>query len=140
MQTAIKPLNSSAPIWFSWDAKPNANNPIPRYICMLYFAEIQSNSKVREFYITMNGKLLYPLVMSPRYLVTDAIYNDIPYHGFDKYNISLSATANSTLPPIINAVEVFLVLPTTGAATATQDGNQLLFSENKIGHVQLASN
>ncbi|XBJ26818.1 hypothetical protein VPH35_004170 [Triticum aestivum] len=88
-------------------------------------SELESNSKVREFYITMNGKLLYPLVMSPRYLVTAAIYNDKPYHGFDQYNISLNATAISTLPPIINAVEVFLVLPTTGTATATQDVSAL---------------
>ncbi|VAH09501.1 unnamed protein product [Triticum turgidum subsp. durum] len=87
---------------------------------MMYFAELQSNV-VREFYISMNGKLFYPHVMSPRYLVSDAIHNDRPFHGFDRYDISLNATVNSTLPPIINAVEVVSVFPTTGVPTATQD-------------------
>jgi hypothetical protein len=34
----------------------------------------------------------------------------------------LKATANSTLPPIVNAVEIFSVISTANVATDVQDG------------------
>jgi hypothetical protein len=56
------------------------------------------------------------------YLISDTIYNSNPGRGFPHYNISINATANSTLPPMINAVEVFSVIPTTNVGTDSQDG------------------
>ncbi|XP_048546425.1 putative leucine-rich repeat receptor-like protein kinase At2g19210 [Triticum urartu] len=120
MRTAVTSANASSPVRFSWDAVRNANYHVPGYSWMLYFAELQKDA-VRGFYITTNGELSYPHVMTPAYLATDAVFQRKPVHGFDRYEISLNATANSTLPPIINAVEVFSVLPTTGVPTAAQD-------------------
>jgi hypothetical protein len=45
-----------------------------------------------------------------------------PYRGYSQYEISISAAANSTLPPIVNAVEVYSVINTTNVGTDAQDG------------------
>uniref|UniRef100_A0ACD5TF22 Uncharacterized protein n=1 Tax=Avena sativa TaxID=4498 RepID=A0ACD5TF22_AVESA len=37
------------------------------------------------------------------------------------YNMSINATANSTLPPIINALEMYSVIPTTNLGTDSND-------------------
>nr|AWA44823.1 hypothetical protein SO179B13_000003 [Saccharum officinarum] len=42
--------------------------------------------------------------------------------GYTRYNVSLNATANSTLPPMINAMEVFSLIPTTNVGTDSIDG------------------
>ncbi|KAL6620353.1 hypothetical protein ACP70R_035492 [Stipagrostis hirtigluma subsp. patula] len=64
--------------------------------------------------------------IKPVYLYADAIYSRNPYvnvgHSSTPINISINATANSTLPPIINAVEVFYVISTSGDATDSHDG------------------
>ncbi|KAI5019609.1 hypothetical protein ZWY2020_044497 [Hordeum vulgare] len=125
MQTAITPVNSSKPIEFSWDAEPSANDPDPGYICILHFSELQPLpvNAVRQFYVTLNGQLWLGKGFTPQYLYTNAVFNNIPNpnDGSHQYNVSLNATANSTLPPILNALEIFSVLPTTGITTATQD-------------------
>ncbi|VAH09496.1 unnamed protein product [Triticum turgidum subsp. durum] len=123
MQTAITPVNSSSPVVFSWDAEPSANNPDPGYICILHFSELQPLpvNAVRQFYVTLNGQLWLGKGFTPQYLYTNAVFSSFPNNGHHQYNVSLNATANSTLPPILNALEIFSVLPTTGITTATQD-------------------
>lgn len=51
------------------------------------------------------------------------------------YNISINATDNSTLPPIINAIEVFSVIPTTNIGTDLQDASAAMAIKAKY-HVQ----
>ncbi|XP_047044152.1 probable LRR receptor-like protein kinase At1g51890 [Lolium rigidum] len=123
MQTAITPINATSPIEFSWDAQPNVNDPSPGYICVLHLSELQilSGNAVRQFYITVNGEFWDPRGFTPQYLYTNAAYNTDPNHQFHQYNVSLNATANSTLPPILNALEVFSVLSTIGITTAPTD-------------------
>ncbi|VAH09497.1 unnamed protein product [Triticum turgidum subsp. durum] len=76
---------------------------------------------------------LYPMANATQGLVLhtranfgrdDGVILSFPNNGHHQYNVSLNATANSTLPPILNALEIFSVLPTTGITTATQDGKQ----------------
>ncbi|XP_062231940.1 putative leucine-rich repeat receptor-like serine/threonine-protein kinase At2g19230 [Phragmites australis] len=123
MQTAITPLNASKNIDFSWDAVPNQVYPAPGYISNVHVAELRSlaGNATRQFYLTINGKLWYGLPETPHYLFTDVIYDREPHQGFNQYNVSLNATANSTLPPIINAVEVFSVISTANIGTEAQD-------------------
>ncbi|VAH22185.1 unnamed protein product [Triticum turgidum subsp. durum] len=122
MQTAITPINSSSPIDFTWDAQASTtNNPNPGYVWMLYFAELQPTG-VRQFDISLNGK---PWLMNgsctPNNLSTTILYSTKPVYASNQYNISLDATVNSTLPPIINAAEIYSVIPTTSIATTTQE-------------------
>jgi hypothetical protein len=124
MQTAVTPRNASKNIEFSWDPYLQPKDPTPGYIGILHFSELQilPSNATRQFYVNLNGKPWYPEPYTPPYLTTDAIYNSNPNRGLAHYNISINATANSTLPPIINAVEVFSVISTTNVATDSQDG------------------
>ncbi|CAM0954479.1 unnamed protein product [Alopecurus aequalis] len=123
MQTAITPINATSPIEFSWDAEPSANDPAPGYICILHLSELQllPPGAARQFVVTMNGLFWYGRGFSPQYLYSDTLYNTGPNYGFHEYNVSINATANSTLPPILNGLEIFSVVPTTGVPTAAQD-------------------
>ncbi|KAG8067942.1 hypothetical protein GUJ93_ZPchr0005g15525 [Zizania palustris] len=123
MQTAVTPRNASENIRFSWDAVPLPNDPTPGYVAILHFSELQllpANAS-RQLYINLNGKLWYPKVFTPDYLYSDAIFSVDPHRGYSEYNMTLNATANSTLPPAINAVEVFSVISTASVGTDSQD-------------------
>ncbi|KAL6620562.1 hypothetical protein ACP70R_035701 [Stipagrostis hirtigluma subsp. patula] len=128
MQTAVTPRNESGNIEFYWDPEPQPKDPTPGYVGVLHFSELQvvPGNAVRQFYINLNGKPWYPKAFTPEYLYTDASYNSNPVRGFTRYNISINATANSTLPPIINAVEVFSVIPTTNVGTDAQDVSAIM--------------
>uniref|UniRef100_A0ACD5U193 Uncharacterized protein n=1 Tax=Avena sativa TaxID=4498 RepID=A0ACD5U193_AVESA len=133
MQTAITPVKARSPIEFSWDAQPNVNDPSPGYICILHLSELQllPSSALRQFYITLNGELWDPRGFTPQYLYKNSAYNTDPQHAFSQYNVSLNATANSTLPPILNALEVFSVLPTSGITTAASDVSAITAVKDK---------
>ncbi|KAF8715745.1 hypothetical protein HU200_026690 [Digitaria exilis] len=135
MQTAVTPRNASSNIEFFWDNDPQPNDPSPGYIGILHFSEVEllPGSATRQFYININGKQWYPKPFTPEYLYSDAIYNNNPHSGFARYNISLNATGNSTLPPIINAVEVFSVIPTTNVGTDSQDVSAITAIKEKYG-------
>ncbi|KAI5019610.1 hypothetical protein ZWY2020_044498 [Hordeum vulgare] len=132
MQTAIRPRNASQSIEFFWDAEPQPNDPSPGYIAIMHFSELQllPSNAVREFYVNLNGKPWYPSGFTPDYLYSGATYNSLPSRH-SRYNISINATANSTLPPIINAVEVFSVIPTTNIATDSQDVSAIMAIKTK---------
>ncbi|KAF6981696.1 hypothetical protein CFC21_000158 [Triticum aestivum] len=130
MQTAIVTRNTSKNIWFGWeslDAEPRDDDPSrPGYVAILHFAELQllnaSNGELRQFYINLNDELAYPTGFTPEHLVSNAIYDTKPSRH-SGYNFSINATANSTLPPILNAVEVYYVIPTTNLGTDSQDAS-----------------
>lgn len=47
-----------------------------------------------------------------------------PYTDTDniEYNVSVKATSNSTLPPLLNAFELYVIRPATGITTYSEDG------------------
>jgi hypothetical protein len=124
MQTAITPRNASWNIQFSWDPEPRPGDSSPGYIAIMYFAELDnlSSNEARQIFISLNGKRWYSSAFSPEYLFTNAMFDEEPYRGYSQYEISISAAANSTLPPIVNAVEVYSVINTTNVGTDAQDG------------------
>ncbi|CAL4902165.1 unnamed protein product [Urochloa decumbens] len=126
MQTAITPSNASRNIQFSWDPEPQPSDPSPGYIAIMYFSELDnlSSNQVRQFYISLNGKPWYSSAFRPEYLLSNAIFDNEP-NRYSQYSITISATANSTLPPIINALEVFSVMNTTNVGTDAQDVSAL---------------
>lgn len=90
---------------------------------MLHFAELQrlDSNATRQFNVTINGVPWYN-AYTPVYLTADTIYSRGPHQGSSNYSISIRATANSTLPPIINAGEIFNVISTANVGTDVQDG------------------
>uniref|UniRef100_A0A0E0QNS8 Protein kinase domain-containing protein n=1 Tax=Oryza rufipogon TaxID=4529 RepID=A0A0E0QNS8_ORYRU len=124
MQTAITPRNASDSIEVYWTADPSAasaGDPPPGYIAIMHFSELQlvQGNAVRAFNISLNDEWLDR--MMPDYLYADADYNTVPFRGSNRYNLTFRATANSTLPPIINALEIFSVIPTTNVPTYAKD-------------------
>ncbi|XP_078169128.1 putative leucine-rich repeat receptor-like protein kinase At2g19210 isoform X2 [Carex rostrata] len=117
LQTAVTPVNSSKLELF-WEVDPLDDNP--GYLVNLHFSELMNitNAK-REFNITVND--VKWLTFFPDYGHANAVYMDIPIRGFRRYNLTLTATKNSTLPPILNAVELFIVLPISDAPTGSVD-------------------
>ncbi|VAH98088.1 unnamed protein product [Triticum turgidum subsp. durum] len=123
MQTAVMPTDPSSAFGFIWNAQSSAKNHMPGYVCMVYLAELQHlpRNTVRQFNIYLNGELGYSGGYTPSYLFTDVIYSDKPFYSSHPYNISMNATKTSTLPPIMNAAEIFSVVSTTGTATIAQE-------------------
>ncbi|KAK3135031.1 hypothetical protein QOZ80_5BG0413760 [Eleusine coracana subsp. coracana] len=123
MQTAITPRNASKNIEFTLYPVPNHVYPAPRYIGLVHFAELQrlAANATRQFYLTVNGKLWYALPIKPDYLFANTIYDKEANDPLDVYHVSINATANSTLPPIINAIEVFSAISTANIGTDGQD-------------------
>ncbi|CAJ2663782.1 unnamed protein product [Trifolium pratense] len=104
MRTAATPVNASAPLLFHW----NADNVTDQYYLYLHFNEVEdlTQNETRAFNITVNGEFFYgPMI--PGYQVTDTVISSAPLTGAARYLISLSKTENSTLPPILNAVEIY---------------------------------
>ncbi|CAM0943143.1 unnamed protein product [Alopecurus aequalis] len=59
--------------------------------------------------------------LGPGYLSDDSVHSNSPAQFSSEYTISLEATANSTMPPIINAIEIFSVISTALMGTDSQD-------------------
>ncbi|GLT72543.1 hypothetical protein SLA2020_444680 [Shorea laevis] len=106
MSTAVTPVNGSGPIEFSWDSDALTTE----YYVYMHFAEIvklQANQS-RSFNITLNGKNWYG-PFSPAYLSTTSLYSPSALSGAATYDFSILKTENSTLPPIVNAIEIYSV-------------------------------
>ncbi|KAJ3701806.1 hypothetical protein LUZ61_005511 [Rhynchospora tenuis] len=103
LQNAATPVNSTAlGIMFEEDDSST------KVFFVFYFAELVklSTNQLREFNIYFNGKKVYG-PYSPSYLSSDAIYTTDFITGIHNYSFLLNATENSTLPPLLNAIEVY---------------------------------
>ena len=89
----------------------------------MYAAELEilASDDVREYDLIINDKRT-KVPYRPKYLIAAALYNNEPHHGFSQYSFTVIATANSTLPPMINAFEFFSVISTANVGTDSQDG------------------
>ncbi|XP_022964167.1 LRR receptor-like serine/threonine-protein kinase IOS1 isoform X2 [Cucurbita moschata] len=83
---------------------------LSQYYVFMHFSEVlelQPNQS-RVFNITLNGNFFYgPL--TPSYLTTLTVSNEDPLDATDELAFSLISTENATLPPIINALEIYYV-------------------------------
>lgn len=121
MKTAgeIVESNNSSQLAFYW--KPDSFDD--EFYMYMHFAELQQlpKNQTRQFNIYLNGNLWFGNY-SPRYLRPGTIFSDKPENQSFRYNVVLNRTGNSTLPPIINAVEVYKVTYILLNQTADQDG------------------
>lgn len=134
LQTAITPRNASNNIEFSWSRQAQPKDPAPGYIAIMHFSELQvlPNNALREFYVYLNGMLWYPVGITPFLLSANFAYDMDPLPDSAQYNVSINATANSTLPPFINAIEIFSVIPTDNVGTDSKDRPCVLHSFQNI--------
>ncbi|KAE8699448.1 putative leucine-rich repeat receptor-like protein kinase [Hibiscus syriacus] len=100
METAGTPADVGQPM--------NISVPIDRFYVYMHFAEIEvlNNSiESREFDVYINGQKFYG-GFRPAYLQVFSLYSD---SALSSGEISIQRTSNSTLPPILNAIEIYEV-------------------------------
>ncbi|XP_048423180.1 probable LRR receptor-like serine/threonine-protein kinase At4g29180 isoform X2 [Pyrus x bretschneideri] len=121
IRTAATPQNASEPLNLYW----NTTDMNARFYVFMYFAEVEKLEKnqSRKFKISWNGSPLFG-PFTPRYLQADVISNSRALVGKD-HEISLHKTEDSSLPPILNAVEVFQVMQLVESPTYGEDADAI---------------
>ncbi|KAK3140033.1 hypothetical protein QOZ80_5AG0394450 [Eleusine coracana subsp. coracana] len=129
--SAATPVNRTQ-IDFTWSPDSFVNNDNTTYLLLLYFAELQrlSSNALREFDIlvdnaTWNGSQRY----TPKYLSAELVKKMV--QGSSQHTVSLVATTDATLPPILNAFEIYSVLPMTELATNDADASAMMTIRTK---------
>ncbi|CAB4272492.1 unnamed protein product [Prunus armeniaca] len=92
------------------------------YYSYLHFAEVESlqlnQSRLQQ--VSDGASTSEPF--APRYLSRNTIYDPYPRRSGGKYvNISITRAENSTLPPILNAFEIYMVKHLVEAETNQED-------------------
>ncbi|AET01539.2 putative transferase, protein kinase RLK-Pelle-LRR-I-1 family [Medicago truncatula] len=118
MSTAATPVNASAPMQFHW----SVDNENDQYYAYFHFNEVEklAENETRSFNITVNGDFLF----GPEIPVHQAVHTIVstkPLTGAARYLFSLLKTENSTLPPILNAYEVYKVMDFPQSETEQDD-------------------
>ena len=103
MSTAFAPTNTSAPLQFSW----HTDDVIAEYYVFMRFAEIQVlKNEIRSLNVAINGNPTRISNYEPEYLATFTVYTMTPVNG-GTIELELEKTEQSTLPPILNAIEIY---------------------------------
>lgn len=125
-RTAAIPANESQPLTIDWALEDATEQS---YIYM-HFAEIQNlkANETREFNITYNGgQRWFSNFRPPNFSIT-TIFNPRAVSSPDgKFNFTFAMTSNSTLPPLINALEIYKVLDLTLLETNQDEGKLCMF-------------
>ncbi|XP_021820191.1 putative leucine-rich repeat receptor-like serine/threonine-protein kinase At2g19230 [Prunus avium] len=105
MSTAVAPKNASYALEFYWDSPDNNSE----YYIYLHFAEIEKlrPHQLRNLFIVWNGGWPQRPFVLPYYLNEKTLFNIWPFSGFTKHSFSILKTDNSTLPPVLNAYEIY---------------------------------
>ena len=93
----------------------------------IHIAEIKAlkANESRVFNISLNGELWGgPYI--PKYLHTTTVYSPSALKG-GKFEFALYKIEQSTLPPLINAIEVYTVVELLQSQTDQQDGKLFIF-------------
>uniref|UniRef100_A0A2P2MUQ3 Uncharacterized protein MANES_04G136000 n=1 Tax=Rhizophora mucronata TaxID=61149 RepID=A0A2P2MUQ3_RHIMU len=118
MRTAALPINVNDSLHFEFDI----GDPTLKFYVYMHFAELQSlqGDQYREFNITLNGNLLSEVKLH-NYLHSMTILSPQPVRGAN-LSFSLYKSEKSTLPPILNAMEIYIVRDFLQAPTDEEDG------------------
>ncbi|KAK7844125.1 putative leucine-rich repeat receptor-like protein kinase [Quercus suber] len=118
MGTAVTPINVTAPLDMYWDSESATSE----YYIYMHFAEVEhlKPNQSRSINITLNGNYWWS-ISSPLYLYTTTVCSQSALEIAQTYNFKLFKTEGSTLPPIINAIEIYSVRNHSQPGTNKQD-------------------
>ncbi|XP_010545649.1 PREDICTED: probable LRR receptor-like serine/threonine-protein kinase At1g51820 isoform X2 [Tarenaya hassleriana] len=108
LATAATPTNATAPLTITWNLKPPTSN----FYLYVHFAEIQnlSSNASRAFNVLLNGENTFG-PYSPKRLEIETLFDKKPEKcDGGKCVWQLAMTPNSTLPPLVSAIEAFTVI------------------------------
>ncbi|XP_034696319.1 senescence-induced receptor-like serine/threonine-protein kinase isoform X2 [Vitis riparia] len=121
MATAATPANESEP----WNASLNIDDdPSQKLYMYMHFAEVEDlKGQIREFTISVNDDESYAGPVAPAYLFSVTVYSKYSVSGSttNELSISLKRTDRSLLPPIINAMEVYMIKEFSQSSTQQND-------------------
>lgn len=120
METALSKATAEENLTLFWEP----DDPTTDYYVYMHFAEITRllPNQTRAFNIDMNDKPWYDQPVSPVYFTTNTIYALQPASKA-KWKFTLFKTQNSTLPPLINAIEIYTVKSFLKSETRQSEGN-----------------
>ncbi|CAN6462018.1 unnamed protein product [Victoria cruziana] len=127
MQTAdINPNNSEGIRWSSTSIPQDAY-----FFMCIHFAELKklNDGEIREFTITLDSEPWHG-AFSPRYLTTTSLCSR-RIHQSRNNVVEYNPTSRSTLSPIVNAMELYSVLPLSGSTTNDADATSLVDIRDK---------
>ncbi|XVE70540.1 hypothetical protein DITRI_Ditri10aG0080200 [Diplodiscus trichospermus] len=122
ISTAAMPHNGSDKLELSWTADADTS----KFYVFMYFAEVQQleRNQTRKFNISWNGSIISrPLI--PRYLSASTISNSEAFTG-KEHRISIYKTGDATLPPILNAIEIYMAKQLDELPTLSEDVDAVL--------------
>ncbi|KFK35823.1 hypothetical protein AALP_AA4G041800 [Arabis alpina] len=105
MRTAIVPETTSGSVDFGW----TPDDPSQEFYFYMYFTELQEpkSGERREFVLLLNGRVITEPISLDN-LETLALRSSKPLTQ-QNFQFSLRQTRNSSLPPLINAMEAYFV-------------------------------
>lgn len=122
LKMAATPTNLDAPLMMVW----RLENPDDQIYLYMHFAEIQvlKANDTREFDIVLNGEKINTIgVFSPKYLeIMTRLTTNPRQCNRGICRIQLIKTQRSTLPPLLNAFEVYSVLQLPQSQTNEIEG------------------
>ncbi|CAL4971410.1 unnamed protein product [Urochloa decumbens] len=132
MQNAATPANGSR-IDFSWNPSDPSANISSRYFFVFYFAELLSaaSNEQRQFDIIVDNSTWNTKPYTPPYLFAESFSGTVK--GQAGHSISLVATKNAKLPPILNAMEMYLVKLISETATDPGDARAMMAIQETFG-------
>ena len=118
MSTAARPKIGTESLEFQFEI----GDPKLEFYVYMHFAEVEElkENEFREFNITLNGNLLAKSV-KPNYLLSSTVNSSQSIRG-SKLVFSMHKKSNSTHPPILNAMEIYIVKIFWQAPTDQEDG------------------
>ncbi|XP_059638956.1 senescence-induced receptor-like serine/threonine-protein kinase [Cornus florida] len=131
MSTATTSQNGSESLNLKWGPPINSSD---QYYVYLHFAEVEvlQPNQSREFDVFINGISLFNEPIVPDYNWTHTLATNSPV-PFPEFGIAINKTKNSTLPPIINAMEIYIARPITQLQTDDIDVSAILGIKSTYG-------
>ncbi|XP_019094839.1 PREDICTED: probable LRR receptor-like serine/threonine-protein kinase At1g51880 isoform X2 [Camelina sativa] len=108
-KTASVPANASQPLTFGW----TLDNITAQSYVYMHFAEIQTlkDGEIREFNITYNGGKNVYSYFRPEKLEITTLFSQTALSSPDgNFSFTFTMTGNSTLPPLLNGMEIYKAL------------------------------
>ncbi|KAK0598298.1 hypothetical protein LWI29_033444 [Acer saccharum] len=118
MNTAATPVDADQPLDFTL----NPSDSSTQYYIYMHFAEVEKlqANQSRAFNISLNGQHWYG-PFSPSYLSTTTVFTRVGLNAGLQNNFSIYKMESSTLPPILNAVEIYTLKEFLQLQTEEQD-------------------
>lgn len=105
MQTASTSKDTSKPLEIGWDPIDSSQYYVLMHLAEVLYPEVNQS---REFIITNNDNFVFGPII-PNYLSSVSILPNEALEGASRHVISFISTEKATLPPIINAFELYIV-------------------------------